>query len=147
MSRNTLETRLSKLTNANLAVLYNSVAERKISKFSDHTTAVKRTLAAMTAAGRDFTMDGEELGKIVDAGSATPPTARGARGDDSRGITVLADSNPKAIGSKSHARFALYAKSATVGDYIAAASGLGGGRRKAVRDLTWDEAHGYIKIG
>lgn len=139
----TLEARLDKQGNTTLAAIYNLVAERPVSKFSDHSTAVKRTLAALEARSRDFVVGDDGLVRLVDAG-ATP---RSGRDGDERTITVVAEKNPKAKGSKSERRFALYRTGMTVGEYITAASKLGGGRRKAVRDLTWDSTHDFIKIG
>lgn len=53
-------------------------------------------------------------------------------------ITLFYAKNPKRVGSKSHARFALYSNSATVGDFIT----LGG----TYGDLSWDSARGFISI-
>jgi hypothetical protein len=138
----TIESILAKCSNAILADAYNSVSERRITKFSDHSTAVKRTLAALEAAGKVVDDKGDGVLAIVDAGKA----ARSVRDGDESKITVVADSNPKARGSKSHKRFGLYKTGMTVADYVAAASKLGGGRRKAIRDITWDVAHGYIRL-
>jgi hypothetical protein len=142
MTSKTLEARLDALTNAQLAHVYNSAADRQVSKFADHSTAVKRTLAVLTEKGLDFTADGATI--TVGPKSAAPAKA-GREGDD-RKITVATDSNPKAKGSKSFKRFGLYKNGMTVGEYVAAASKLGGGRRKAIRDITWDTAHGFIKL-
>ena len=138
----TLEARLSALPNAALAVIYNKIAERQISKFSDHSTAVKRTLAVLEARNMDFQLDDDgQLACLVDLAKA--PTIRD--GDD-RVITVLAEKNPKVKGTKSAVRFAIYENGLTVGAYIIMASELGGGRRKAVRDIAWDTAHGFISL-
>lgn len=138
MAKN-IEARLTALTNAQLAHVYNCVSERQITKFADHTTAVNRTAAALEKAGMDFTVEGATV--TVGAPAKTP----GREGDDRR-ITVVAEGNPKAVGSKSARRFALYRTGMTVAEYIAAVAPLGGGRRKAVRDITWDTAHGFITV-
>lgn len=53
-------------------------------------------------------------------------------------ISVVADHNPKRPGTTAHARFALYATCATVGEYLDA-----GGRRA---ELAWDISRGYISV-
>lgn len=53
-------------------------------------------------------------------------------------ITVLVTRNPKRLGSRRHARFALYRTGQTVDEYVAA-----GGHRL---DLGWDIEHQYIKV-
>jgi len=53
-------------------------------------------------------------------------------------ITLLVEKNPKRENTKCHGRFALYASSATVGDFIT----LGG----TYGDLSWDSARGFISI-
>lgn len=143
MTSKTLEARLDALTNAQLAHVYNSAADRQVSKFADHSTAVKRTLAVLSEKGLDFTADGAT---VTVGPRAAAPAAKGARDGDDRKITVLADTNPKTKGSKSHKRFGMYKTGMTVGEYVATASKLGGGRRKAIRDITWDTAHGFIKL-
>jgi hypothetical protein len=140
-----IETRLNALTNVQLAAVYNNVADRQVSKFSDHSTAVKRTLTALEAKGYDFTVDDDGATVTVGPVGTLAPVRRAREGDD-RTITVVADSNPKAKGSKSARRFGLYKTGMTVGQYVEAASKIGGGRRKAIRDITWDTAHGFIKL-
>lgn len=53
-------------------------------------------------------------------------------------ITLLAEANPKRPGTKAHETFALYGKSATVGDFLKA-----GGFYQA---LSWDVGHGFVKV-
>lgn len=130
--------RLGELTNAQLVELYNQVSDREVSKFSDHTTAVKRTQLALEARGLDFS--------VADSGTVAPASGPQREGDD-RKITVLAESNPKAKGSKSEARFALYRNDMTVGEYVLAVKALGRTRRVAIRDIMWDAEHEYIKLG
>lgn len=137
----TLEARLDLITNSVLAVIYNSVSDRQVSKFSDHSTAVKRTLAALEARGRDIVNRGDGTFDVVDVSV----TAAIRDGDD-RVITVTAERNPKGKGTKSARRFDLYRSGMTVADYIAATAPLGGGRRKAIRDIAWDIAHGFITV-
>jgi hypothetical protein len=146
MVTKTLESRLDLIVNSVLVTIYNQVADRQVSKFSDHSTAVKRTLAALEAKGKDIANDGKGNFTVVDAGKAPAPAAKAPRDGDDRKITVVADTNPKAKGSKSHKRFGLYKTGMTVADYVTAATKLGGGRRKAIRDITWDSAHGFIKL-
>lgn len=57
--------------------------------------------------------------------------------------------NPKKPGSKSHARFALYAEHRTVQGYVAACVALGqpNARRNATADIAWDAKHGFIVTG
>lgn len=138
----TIAQRLDALTNAQLAALYNSVSERQVTKFSDHSTAVKRTEAALAAKGVGF--------QVIDGAATTAPQDAPVLADregDDRAITVLAAENPKQKDSKSHARFALYATAKTVGGYVRAVRELGDTRRKAIRDIQWDAAHEYIRVG
>ncbi len=130
--------RLSELTNAQLVELYNQVSDRAVSKFSDHTTAAKRTQLVLEARGLDFS--------VSETGTVSPASAPQREGDDRR-ITVLAESNPKARGSKSEARFALYRDDMTVGEYVLAVKALGRTRRVAIRDIMWDAEHEYIRLG
>lgn len=55
--------------------------------------------------------------------------------------------NPKKPGSKSHARFALYAEHRTVQGYVAACVASGQSRRNATADIAWDVKHGFIAVG
>lgn len=129
--------RLGELNNSQLVELYNQVSDRQVAKFSDHTTAVKRTQMALEARGLDFS--------VAESGTVAPATGPQRDGDDRR-ITVLAETNPKARGSKSEARFAVYKDGMTVGEYVLAVRALGRGRRVAIRDITWDVDHGYIRL-
>lgn len=61
---------------------------------------------------------------------------------DTARITVLVAKNPKREGSAAHVRFAKHRTGASVADYVAAV----GDRRKALQDLGWDVAHGFIKV-
>lgn len=133
--------RLDALTNAQLATVYNSVSERKITKFSDHSTAVKRAQLALETAGMDIDIDSEGEPSLV-------PTATVAarRDGDDRIITVQVDKNPKTIGSRSHGRFAMYRTGMTLGEYIDAVKKSGRNRRLAVRDVNWDREHQYIRL-
>ena len=132
-----LSARLGELTNAQLAELYNQVSDRQVTKFADHATAVKRTQMALEARGLDFS--------VAESGTVAPATRPQHEGDD-RKITVVAESNPKAKGSKSEARFALYRDGMTVGEYVLAVKALGRTRRVAIRDIMWDAEHDYIKL-
>lgn len=60
---------------------------------------------------------------------------------DTAKITVKTEGgkNPKRVGTKAHSTFELYAKNATVGDFIKA-----GGFYAA---LSWDVGHGFISVG
>lgn len=79
---------------------------------------------------------------VVDwADDVAPRRAR--QHPDHAAISVLVP-NPKR--GKSAERFALYASSPTVADYIAACVALGYPSKKALADLKWDEAHGYIAV-
>lgn len=69
--------------------------------------------------------------------TAKPARAHTASGEN-REITVLAAENPKRVGSKAHARFALYRTGMTVAEFFAA-----GG---TASDLTWDVKHAYISV-
>ena len=73
-----------------------------------------------------------------------PVAARAQRAtySDTARIKVLVPENPKREGSAAHARFAHYYGSATVGNFVTAT----GNRRKALQDITWDVAHGFIKV-
>lgn len=134
-----LTTRLDRLTNADLVHVYNSVSALKVSKFSDHSTAVARTEKVLTTAGRDFTLvDG-----VVTIWS---PEARPMDNGDMRTITILSKGNPKQLRSKSHARFELYRNGMTVGQYVRAVGELGRKRRVAIRDIFWDIEHEHISL-
>lgn len=67
------------------------------------------------------------------------PTQRASVADTAR-VTVLATTNPKR--GASALRFALYRSGMTVADYVAAV----GNRRKALQDISWDVAKGYIRV-
>lgn len=135
-----LETRLDRLTNAQLAEIYNAAADRPVSKFSDHTTAVRRTLNLLDQLGWDFVTD--EDGKIV-AG----PKGEKVHGDrDERVITVLSEVNPKQKGSTAHKMFELYRTGMTVGEYAEGVKKLGATRRRVSRSIAWDVEHGYISV-
>lgn len=56
-------------------------------------------------------------------------------------ITVLAETNPKKVGSKAHVRFEWYYKSKTVGEFFAA------DKTHGYNDITYDVGHGFIKVG
>jgi hypothetical protein len=57
---------------------------------------------------------------------------------DSAVITVKSASNPKRVGSKAHATFALYKNGGTVGEFLKA-----GGFYAAI---SWDVGHGFIEV-
>jgi hypothetical protein len=65
-------------------------------------------------------------------------------------IKVITDGakNPKREGSKSHARFALYANTGkqTAGEYVELSVSKGQSRRAARADLTWDVEHKFIEL-
>jgi hypothetical protein len=139
MAKTEMTNRLDRLTNAQLAEVYNLVSERKISKFSDHSTAVKRTELALEAAGMDFAT---HEGRVTVAPVEKKDEIRG----DQRRITVLADANPKRAGSASHARFALYKSGMVVEDYVAACAKIGVKRAVAIRDIGWDLGMKFIQV-
>jgi hypothetical protein len=139
----TLAKRLDALTNVDLAAVFNKInAARQVTKFSDHSTAVKRTQLALEARDFDFSFASGEL--VVGPAATTAPRPRT---EDGRTITLLTERNPKAAGSKSETRFALYRTGMTVGDYVAEVRKLGDKRRKAIRDIAFDTEHGYIRVG
>lgn len=87
--------------------------------------------------GKKVKGQGEVAGN--DAPKDAAPRDRTSKNFDKAAVLILvADKNPKRVGSKSHARFEFYSASATVGDFI----GLGG----TYGDLAWDSARGYITI-
>jgi len=53
-------------------------------------------------------------------------------------VKVLVEKNPKKEGSKAHARFALYAGSATIGDYLK----KGG----TYSDIAYNVGRGFIEV-
>lgn len=154
MAKTKLEVRLGALTNAQLTTIYNLVSERQITKFSEHSTAVKRTMLALEKAEKDIIHDPTTgITAVVDAGTRIPrggkrpgPVPGTAYKNDTRRITVLTEVNPKGKGSKSHKRFELYRTGMTVSEYFAAVQGLGDTRKKASRDMRWDMDHGYISV-
>lgn len=134
--------RLDARTNAQLAEIYNLVSERKVTKFADHSTAVKRTQLALETAGKDFSFDGEVVA-IVDAGA---PVATAKSPNLGKRIRILSEGNPKAKGSKAARRFDMYKNGMTVADYIKLVLAGGETRRKAVRDIGHDTEHGFISL-
>ena len=138
MAKTELTKRLERLSNSELAQIYNEVSERKITKFSDHTTAVRRTQLVLEKAGLDFS---KHDGRIT-VGEASAPL----RGDR-RVITVLAKENPKRAGTVANTRFALYKNGMVVEDFVAlCAKKIGDDRAKSMRDLNWNMGMGYIKV-
>lgn len=138
MAKTTLTKRLERLTNSQLAEVYNAVSERKITKFSDHTTAVKRTELALDAAEQDFTL---HEGRVTIGKSGATPKG------DQRRITVLAEKNPKRPGTAAHARFELYKTGQTVEDFVAACmKKFGDKRSKPIRDIGWDISMKFIRV-
>lgn len=136
-----ITTVLGKLSNAELATVYNTVAKRPVTKFSDRAAATKRTIAVLEDTGHTVILTRDEPGWQVVAISDAPSEF----GD--RVITLLAETNPKTMQSKSYRRFACYRTGQTVQEFIREVEKLRGGhRRMAVRDLKWDESHGYISI-
>jgi hypothetical protein len=66
------------------------------------------------------------------------------KGDYDWRITVLKP-NEKRPGSKAHQRFSLYRSGMTPNAYVLACKNAPGGDDAKI-DLTWDLAHGFIKI-
>lgn len=62
-------------------------------------------------------------------------------------IKVLVDTNPKRKGTVPAARFRLYKKATTVGDYVQACADEGFPRCVAIADLIWDREHGFVGLG
>ena len=69
---------------------------------------------------------------------------RASYADDVK-ITVVSSENPRR--GKAAERFACYASSPTIGDYVAAMAKMGHDRDWAVRDVAWDARHGFIRLG
>lgn len=129
--------RLRALSLEQLAVVYNLTSSRTVTKFSEHSTAVKRVMLALEATGRDFEIRDENI-------TVLPAQDRELFGD-ARRIRVLIGYNPKNPGTKSHHRFGLYRDGMTVAQYVEIVRGLGDKRRKAVRDIDWDVDHEFIE--
>ena len=66
--------------------------------------------------------------------------------DGAAKIAVVAEKNPKKQGSRSYARFALYANGQTVEQFIAACVAAGFPANEAKADLSWDRRHGFIAV-
>ncbi len=65
-------------------------------------------------------------------------------------ITVLAEKNPKKVGSAAAAIFEFYKSGQTVGDFFAATAEFVFKDKKrpgTYADITYDVGHGYIKVG
>jgi len=65
-------------------------------------------------------------------------------------ITVLAEKNPKKVGSAAAAIFEFYKSGQTVGDFFAATANFSFKDKKrpgTYADITYDVGHGYIKVG
>ena len=62
-------------------------------------------------------------------------------------LVVLAKTNPKRAGSRSHGTFELYDGCATGEDYIAKMIAAGHDRKLAMSSLHWDTQHHFIRIG
>lgn len=92
----------------------------------------------LASKGRDAAPPVNEADPVPVAPRAT---GRASYADTAR-ITVLVAENPKRAGSAAHVRFATYRPGMTVADYVAAV----GDRRKALQDLGWDVAHGFVKV-
>lgn len=131
---------LDRLVPAKLVDIYNAVSERKIGRFSDKLTAVKRTAAALEKAGKTVALKDSEPGWVLADEGETPAVADGRR------IYLRVERSPKQPGSKSEERFLLYRSGMTVGDYVKACADKGYKRRVAIRDIGWDELHGFIRI-
>lgn len=76
-----------------------------------------------------------------------PPLGH-TRWPDDWTIELAVAHNPKAKGSKSHARFALYREGMSVGEYVALMYASERSRFPTVirRDITYDWEHGYIRV-
>lgn len=142
MTAKTLSTRLAALTLAQLANAYNLVSPIPVKKFSDRPAAERRTLKALEAAKKDFALSpANGAVYLVDPGTNEAKIAAGDT--DARLIEVLVD-NPKR--GKSAVRFDLYSRASNIAEYVAGVKALGGNRRAAMRDIAYDEAHGFIKL-
>lgn len=75
-----------------------------------------------------------------------PVAERKSFPEDAR-ITVIATANPKRPGTKAFTKWGFYAKSKTVGQFVAAMIAAKYPRRRAMSALRWDSGHGFIKIG
>jgi hypothetical protein len=67
------------------------------------------------------------------------------QGDPDSKIEVLVQGNPKKMGSKAHARFALYRPNMSVSGYVAACK-KAPNANDALLDITCDLARGYIRL-
>jgi len=93
-------------------------------RFASKAAAVRRIAAVR---GGEDAVTHQKRGRGPDAKHA-----------DDQIVRLLVEENPKKVGSKSHARFALYRDGMSVGDFLKA-----GGRRA---DLIWDQRKGFVKI-
>lgn len=82
----------------------------------------------------------DEDGQLADA-----PTRSDAVPTEAS-VTLMVTENPKREGTQSHARFALYKKAKTVGDYLDACVKAGHPRKKARLDIRHDLDKGYISL-
>lgn len=140
MALTDLDKTLDKLSTTQLVEVYCAVSERRVSRFSDKLTAVKRTAAALEAAGKTITLKDSEPGWVLSSQDETPEVGDGRR------IYLLTERSPKQPGSKSEVRFLLYRSGMTVGEYVAACAKAGYKRRIAIRDIGWDTLHGFIEV-
>lgn len=131
--------RLGTLSNTQLASIYNQIPGCSVRKFADKVTAMRRVLLALEKAEMDF--------RVAEDGSVIAQRIAEIREGDDRTITLLATENPKRVGTPSHERFGIYQPTMTVGEYVRIAREQHRWpRKRALRDLTWDEARGYISV-
>jgi len=93
----------------------------------------------MTAPEQEVKATPKKEKKAKNGGETAAPKARTSKVfEASKKITLLAEKNPKRVGSKAHATFELYSKSATVGEFIANGGFYGA--------LEWDAARGFVSV-
>jgi len=137
---------VQKLTKAELITALQMAADADFGARNDEPTnvvAVDQSVAdrlGLEPEGADLIV--EQIGALNDfISEPVAPVAKPAKGKRAAGLDRVIEvnvANPKREGSQAYARFNLYRSGMTVGQFYAA-----GG--KSI-DVSWDEAHGFIKV-
>jgi hypothetical protein len=141
------KTQIAELTIAQTTELYNQLVaeDRQVRKFPNKAEAHKRLAVALRQA-RKIVVATETGPGLADQPETQPRTELT---DDCR-ITLLVEENPKRVGSKTHARFALYKTGMTVGQFLDACVAHDGPtarpRHRYLADLHWDRDHQFLTV-
>jgi hypothetical protein len=129
-----------------LVAIYNALAKSKIGRFESRTIGIRRLLGVLPQVAQEFpqaTNQTKENTKMSDVANVTETetstkSARQPKIRDDQKIYVLAEKNPKRVGSKAYDYFEAYQDGMTVEEYLA-----NGGDRG---NLNWDSTHGIVRV-